>query len=1146
MKKNIYILIACLFTAMLAGCSVKEEGIYGSFPYLEIDVTPVTLSKSASTEALTYESNRDLKVKVESNFGTWLTATANDGQIVLTFQNNDLETERTAKLIITTPNQLITKTIEVTQDASGELTFNGDLKLKSKTEIEENTYTKVRGELIVGNVISVKAQTKAADVNAECGDRTLVASHTDINDSDMDLLTEQIHLVEDRRLSVVNTEISKFPMDLIKNNGILRLYLPYNEIREIPSAEEMEGLELYELSVEGNKIKDISNLEGCSFISYLNIAGNDVHDLSPILGMGSLNKVVLTDLPLSKPQLEVFKEKWTKEVVAESIRENDAPIPIINNIVVEQLDESTVRLTAKVERNGGNNLTNCGFYIGSNRNIKDMQFNAGSISADGTISLDYQAAKELAGNVYHVRAAATNSYGEGYSNATSFGTRFSYEDIKLMSEDDINEFYNNSYSHINGSLYIGVLSSYHSEGIELLDETNYSYKYFWPWDLNDISKLSGLVEVTEGLYMANTQVSSIEPIAHVTGMHTLFLKGNKIKSIPELECAGTLKNLDVSRNVLTSFTFLDYLPNIETLCLGDSNQPSKETNDIGILEGLETYTNIKHLELSGLPLHQFQVDDLKKLMPETEIVFKSGGRNPHLPTVSAGSFEKGDEKVTLKGYVVNKGKSDIIEHGFYFGKDKDNLEKIKVGDEIGENETFTLEQSIFDEDFYYFYPYAVNSLGETRTSPVQFSLAYDDLCEFGTANSYIVTAAGRYRFNATVKGFSSEQIHPSSVVVLWETEHTYVPEVKGSIIERIELVGGEVEFETTGQEGNALIAVKDDAGTILWSWHIWATDQPAIHEYKNAYGSFYLMDRNLGATRTDRGSGDQWREATGTLYQWGRKDPFVYEGAFNIFMYQPTVDDAVKYPTTFSGNNGDWWTSSPMDNLWNPDNKTIWDPCPPGYMVARKDAYDYMGINGWEWDYGRHFYYNGYVGGTDQAWFPNTPYIDPSGNNSWQDSQGWVRTSGPADWNINVPAFYFNGDSGYYSNPSAADALPVRCMRMSDKFIVQTLAPTSGETSINAKGILILNMEVEITEKGFVWSTSNSDPTTDYNDGKVTASDTSKGSYSCLITDLQPNSTYYVRAYAIGDGETMYGEVMKVNTSSPGSGEGFTGDDFEW
>ena len=83
------------------------------------------------------------------------------------------------------------------------------------------------------------------------------------------------------------------------------------------------------------------------------------------------------------------------------------------------------------------------------------------------------------------------------------------EDIRLMSVADIDDFYNNSYSHINGSLYVGVLSSYHHEGIEIPEVSDYSYKYFWPWDLNDISKLSGLVEVTEGLYMANTQVSEI-------------------------------------------------------------------------------------------------------------------------------------------------------------------------------------------------------------------------------------------------------------------------------------------------------------------------------------------------------------------------------------------------------------------------------------------------------------------------------------------------------------------------------------------------------------------------------------------------------------------------------------------------------------
>ena len=224
----------------------------------------------------------------------------------------------------------------------------------------------------------------------------------------------------------------------------------------------------------------------------------------------------------------------------------------------------------------------------------------------------------------------------------------------------------------------------------------------------------------------------------------------------------------------------------------------------------------------------------------------------------------------------------------------------------------------------------------------------------------------------------------------------------------------------------------------------------------------------------------------------------------------------------------------------------MWDPCPPGYMVASMQAYEYVSFSGWDRDHGRYLYYNVYTGGSGQAWFPTTFYIDCSGNSVSDEGSGKVRTSGPTDWTINNQSLTYDGSNAYFNEWSAGDGLPVRCMRMSDKFIVQTLAPTSGETSINAKGILILNMEVEIEEKGFVWSTSDTNPTTSYNDGKVTAPDTSKGSYSCLITDLQPNSTYYVRAYAIGEGETRYGEVMTVNTASPGSGEGFTGDDFEW
>ena len=1143
MKRNRFILIACLFTAMLTGCSVNEEGIFGSFPYLEIGKQEIRLPKTNSVDYITYESNRNLTAKVESQFGSWLQASAQDGKISLTFKENTLESERTATVTISTPNSLITKTITVTQDASGELTFNGDLKLRNKEEIRKNSYTIINGELIIANTAGTKSGTRAASVNVGCGDKTYTGvMETDVDDSDMDYLADTIHFVQNQTLSVINSGITKFPAKIIQGVNINKLYIPYNKISELPEASVLKGFSLHELSLEGNNIKDISNLENCNTISYLNLAGNKIHDLSPLLKMNSLSKVVLTGLPLTKPQLDVFKEKFSKEVVAESISDNNAPIPVIGNIVVEEIDDNTVKLTAKVERNRSS-LTKYGFYIGSSRNINEMAFYEGDLSADGTISYVHSV-PTLVGKVYHARATATNDSGEGYSNSGSYGSRISYEDIKLMYESDFESFYNDCYSHIYGSLYVGHMTVYDKDGIYFnngIEEFYFSHMSY----LTDLSKISGLAHVSEGIYIGNTDITNIDHISHVDGMHTLYLKGNKIKQIPELECAGTLTSLDVSRNALTSFTFLDKLPNLEKLYLGDNDSPSKETNDIGILTGLEKYTNIKHLELSGLPLHQFQVDDLKKLMPETDIVFKTGNRTPHLPTVSAGVVEKYEQKVILKGSVANKGKTDIIEHGFYVGKKGETLEKVKVGDGINVNTTFSYEMNIYDMDVYQFYPYAVNDLGETRISPTEFSLAYEDLCEYGTANSYIVPKKGKYRFNATVKGFSSEQIHPASVEVLWETEHTYSSFINGAIISSIKLVGGEVEFETTGQEGNALVAVKDDGGTILWSWHIWATDEPGVQQWVD-YSStvHYMMDRNLGATRTDRGSGDQWREATGTLYQLGRKDPFIYEN-FDRFMYQPTIEQTVQLPTAFSPY-GDNWSSEPIDILWNSYEKTKWDPCPPGYLVASYEAFSGLGYYGWEWDYGRTFVYNNASGGSDVAWFPASPWIDCWGNNTWIQDQGQIRTTGSSGtYGNNKETFYYYGDGGWYNTPSAGDALPVRCMRMSQMATVQTLSATSSETSITAHGLLILNMEVEVQEKGFVWDTSYG-PSTDYCKGRVTAPDTSKGKYSCVITDLEPNATYYVRAYAKTAGGTSYGDTIEVNTSSPGSGEGFTGDDFEW
>ena len=141
----------------------------------------------------------------------------------------------------------------------------------------------------------------------------------------------------------------------------------------------------------------------------------------------------------------------------------------------------------------------------------------------------------------------------------------------------------------------------------------------------------------------------------------------------------------------------------------------------------------------------------------------------------------------------------------------------------------------------------------------------------GTANCYVVSNAGFYYFKS-VKGNSSTSVGTvSSVAVLWESFGTSTTPSVGDLVKSVSYKDGNIYFDTatTFKEGNAVIAAKNSSGEILWSWHIWFTDQPQGQEYYNNAGT--MMDRNLGATSATPGDVG----ALGLLYQWGRKDPFL-------------------------------------------------------------------------------------------------------------------------------------------------------------------------------------------------------------------------------------------------------------------------------
>ena len=287
-----------------------------------------------------------------------------------------------------------------------------------------------------------------------------------------------------------------------------------------------------------------------------------------------------------------------------------------------------------------------------------------------------------------------------------------------------------------------------------------------------------------------------------------------------------------------------------------------------------------------------------------------------------------------------------------------------------------------------------------------------DLSSSGSANCYIVSSAGLYKFK-TVKGNSSESVgNVASASILWETfgiNLVPVP-VPADLIKAFCYKEGYIAFKTPDvfKEGNAVIAAKDASGTILWSWHIWLTDQPQGQEYFNNAGT--MMDRNLGATSATPGE----LGARGLLYQWGRKDPFLgslwstitWPSAVSSNSSNGTIAYATANPTTFilsNDSNRDWYYtgSSSTDNTrWttSESNKSIYDPCPVGWRVP-----DGGGNGVWskacrsssEFYYDSGIYgidFSGKFGSASTIWYPCSGYLtyyDGLLYYAWEDGYFW-------------------------------------------------------------------------------------------------------------------------------------------------------------
>ena len=304
-------------------------------------------------------------------------------------------------------------------------------------------------------------------------------------------------------------------------------------------------------------------------------------------------------------------------------------------------------------------------------------------------------------------------------------------------------------------------------------------------------------------------------------------------------------------------------------------------------------------------------------------------------------------------------------------------------------------------------------------------LPVTDLSAEETANTYIVTSAGQYKFKATVKGnggldpltgTTATTIDPEGIAgvkVLWEL-YGQGRAIKhdGSAYD-IRYNDGYVYFSTpdTFVPGDACVAVYDSEGTILWSWLIWATPEPGTMTHNDAT----FMDRNLGAI-------DVGNCMRGFCFQWGRKDafsaadgnnyaPYTYVPAASIVFDKvsgsnQSIEYTVKHPTTFIGNSSDYtWMSEELTTKpWRSDVKTIYDPCPVGWRVPTKE--NISGISGLPAT-GIHHDDNGY----NDFGNPWTGYYWSASTNEGADDGAWAFCNDGRNLN------HWGQDQGYAIRP---------------------------------------------------------------------------------------------------------------------------------
>ena len=626
-------------------------------------------------------------------------------------------------------------------------------------------------------------------------------------------------------------------------------------------------------------------------------------------------------------------------------------LPVHGKPVTDDITPFTVVLKANVLSEGGESASEQGFYWGENIDVEHKVKCTGS-------TFSYELHGLSRNTTYYVKSYSINSVGTAYSDVIEFATM---PELPTVSTDEFSEIAEYS------AVCHGTITD--DGGSEITDKG-----FVYSLTSNPDAETGTKVSVGQGMDQFSLTLSALSP------------------NVTYYVCAYAENPAGISYGDERTFTTKTALPSVGATTLVSSTSSSLTVSASLIDDGGEVpsevgfyYSTSEEVdpatvtkvagkasgssftaELDGLTrvtkyyVRAYAVNSAGETL-SSSVSFTTQAELPVVETAEVTDIT--DVSATCGGKVTDDGGAEITAKGIVWSTSENPKvslsTKTNAGNGTGEFRS-TMKGLTFSTK-YYVRAYATNSAGTSYGDVMDFTTAklnmsnILDMSSSGTSNSYILSKAGMRRF-PTVKGNSRISVgEVISAEVLWESFGTSTVPAVGSLIKSAFYNDGYIVFETPSsfKEGNAVIAAKDASGKILWSWHIWLTDEPGKCVYANNAGT--MMDRNLGATSANPGDVG----ALGLMYQWGRKDPFL--GSSNICedagddytiscstidwpdaqwssSEYGTIQYSIENPTTFIkwGGHNDWLYYADgveIDNTRWQSTKTIYDPCPPGWRV---------------------------------------------------------------------------------------------------------------------------------------------------------------------------------------------------------------------